>query len=999
MNGQTDASSSFDSPGKETQTSSQTSNHVESVEVLSPTQATEPSPSTPEDNSPQHEAWNRDTGDTTAAAESGTNEEGHNGYQRGKSSHLVRPNSEYVLSAKPHSPMDLRFRVSTLHVSKNRPGSQSFSHHNRHLSSHNHNSPTQRKSPPGKNSLPRRNQVSPENQYEFHVQGPRDEEEYEQWPKELPPPRIVETLGRTTTLRCVRLPNARYTFQWTRPYVLKASWKNAEEGAYIKSNEFTFRHLQWGRKYVFRVKIQDYLGQNPALYSPICQATTLSPKEEVKTIKDRFQRERGTIEQENEVLFQENEELNGELEKYYEENMSLRQELETVARENAELRSEMSEIRYQNENFIADLKLEKSRIEQRLESKEDKLRTLESTREQEKKSLENRIAEIARERQDLSDKCNHFLQEIQQLYGLIDEKKNMYEEANSEKQRYSRRLVQQEEELQGLRKKLEARDRNLKEIETEKESAATKYFDANSEVAALKERLEEKEKERLKVEEERNQYAAKWNREAERANELQKRARELEFQQSKVSDSMVQQEEELYRLRNDCEEKKQQLQSLHENYQELRENLRITERSFRYEQQSNEKFQEENSSFKRELEEKDQLLNKRIVEKQMLLDKIDYLSKTLTEGGMTVPSEDTMEREISEEYGSVDNQAHSEGVNARLNELYQQKNEYLEKSVELENELNYLRKESEEEKQELNQVTVERDELEERCRQYEQNIRELQQAAEEKNKKIKEVKQISQQYKDEARKLQDDFQQLAQSDLQFKRSDESSERVDHGGGCAKEGQEHAADTEVSNNSADDSGGDLHEEVQTLRQKLKRNKSALKQEAAEKERLLARCTDNETELQELHQQLQDYEYNLSRTMSKLRKHKETTKSMEDSGHNSLRSSQRSNSSLSVARVPVQARQQSEDDFSGGYAIEHAPHFSLRSRGSSRNSNSATSQQRFPKDQRSPSRQRTSTFLSDSEESESTQGDSTDLTEDRGDKPMVTPNSNNALESDS
>lgn len=61
------------------------------------------------------------------------------------------------------------------------------------------------------------------------------DDDYDRWPEKLPPPRVVELLGKTVTIRCPKVPNARYTFQWSKSKLLTPSWKDADDGAEIKS--------------------------------------------------------------------------------------------------------------------------------------------------------------------------------------------------------------------------------------------------------------------------------------------------------------------------------------------------------------------------------------------------------------------------------------------------------------------------------------------------------------------------------------------------------------------------------------------------------------------------------------------------------------------------------------------------------------------------------------------------------------------------------------------
>ena len=50
------------------------------------------------------------------------------------------------------------------------------------------------------------------------------------WPSKLPAPEVLDRLGSSVTISCRKLPNAQYTFQWTKSYRLRPSWKDAEGG-------------------------------------------------------------------------------------------------------------------------------------------------------------------------------------------------------------------------------------------------------------------------------------------------------------------------------------------------------------------------------------------------------------------------------------------------------------------------------------------------------------------------------------------------------------------------------------------------------------------------------------------------------------------------------------------------------------------------------------------------------------------------------------------------
>lgn len=56
------------------------------------------------------------------------------------------------------------------------------------------------------------------------------DEKPKQWPSSLPAPEIVDRLGSQVTVRCQKVPRAHYTFQWTKSYRIKPSWKDATGG-------------------------------------------------------------------------------------------------------------------------------------------------------------------------------------------------------------------------------------------------------------------------------------------------------------------------------------------------------------------------------------------------------------------------------------------------------------------------------------------------------------------------------------------------------------------------------------------------------------------------------------------------------------------------------------------------------------------------------------------------------------------------------------------------
>lgn len=323
-----------------------------------------------------------------------------------------------------------------------------------------------------------------------------------------------------------------------------------------------------------------------------------------------------------------------------------------------------------------------------------------------------------------------------------------------------------------------------------------------------------------------------------------------------------------------------------------------------------------------------------------------------------------------------------------------------------ENELQYLKREAAEEKENLNQVTAERDNLGEQCRGYEQNLRELQQSSEENNRRLEEVKQLSEEYKAEIQKLQHAFQQLEHSEVDDKRLEGKSENSNDKSPALHEKVSYELDSTEENAESLGGKGTEGEKVWTLRQKLKHKKSVLREVSTDKERLEAKCADYERELQGLHEQLQDYEYNLGRTMSKLRKYKESSKVVEDKGYRLAPSPEEnsppSRGSPSVARVPVQNRQKSEEDFRGSN-LEHAHQYKIRSRGSNCNNSSATSQTRY-RSQPSFKRRQTSASTADSDESENSERSGSDAGEsDRpervtGEKERVASASDDNSESD-
>lgn len=51
-------------------------------------------------------------------------------------------------------------------------------------------------------------------------------EEYSEWPHSVNAPKLLDVLGTSVTLRCAKVPNARYTFQTAKSKASNLVWEN-----------------------------------------------------------------------------------------------------------------------------------------------------------------------------------------------------------------------------------------------------------------------------------------------------------------------------------------------------------------------------------------------------------------------------------------------------------------------------------------------------------------------------------------------------------------------------------------------------------------------------------------------------------------------------------------------------------------------------------------------------------------------------------------------------
>eukprot|EP01138_Halocafeteria_seosinensis_P015814 gb/GECG01016139.1/.p1 GENE.gb/GECG01016139.1/~~gb/GECG01016139.1/.p1 ORF type:complete len:2905 (+),score=586.08 gb/GECG01016139.1/:1-8715(+) len=320
-----------------------------------------------------------------------------------------------------------------------------------------------------------------------------DENSNTYWPSKIPPPEVLDRLGSSITVRCRKLPRAQYTFQWTKSYRLKPSWKDAEGGICREDPEFRFTQLEPDQKYEFRVKVEDPKGNDDALVSPPCTATTLSSAGEAYVLYRRNKKEKEELERKYEKINEVNTRLQDDLHRNQQEMDTLQQELD----EKKEKVSTLEKSNDRLQSSVMDLQSANKQLEQKLKSAEERYNNLLKVREDEKTTFQERISQLYNQKQNLSQKYSNFVKEVQELYKSNESIRKELRETISEKEKY-------EHEVHKLRGHTRQNDEQMEhESDTATSSqSSTQYTDYFAKVKRLERELERVESEKENYREE-----------------------------------------------------------------------------------------------------------------------------------------------------------------------------------------------------------------------------------------------------------------------------------------------------------------------------------------------------------------------------------------------------------------------------------------------------------------------------------------------------------------